>query len=76
MMGLLAPEQKVLAGYALTAYKQTSEHGAFEDAWQFARIASSKWLTSLGHRCERDRAATRQVLCLQSADAAVYPKES
>jgi uncharacterized protein (DUF2235 family) len=45
MMGLLAPEQKVLAGYALTAYKQTSEHGVFEDAWQFARIVSSRWLT-------------------------------
>ena len=45
MMGLLAPEQKVLAGYALTAYKQTSEHGAFEGAWQFARIVSSRWLT-------------------------------
>jgi uncharacterized protein (DUF2235 family) len=45
MMGLLAPEQKILAGYALTAYKKTSESGAFEDAWQFARIVSSRWLT-------------------------------
>jgi uncharacterized protein (DUF2235 family) len=45
MMGLLAPEQKILAGYALTAYKQSSEHGEFEDAWQFARIVSSRWLT-------------------------------
>jgi len=44
MMGLLAPEQRNLAGYALTAYKQTSEHGAFENAWQFARIVSSRWL--------------------------------
>jgi uncharacterized protein (DUF2235 family) len=45
MMGLLAPEQKILAGYALTAYKQTSRRGEFEDAWQFARIVSSRWLT-------------------------------
>jgi uncharacterized protein (DUF2235 family) len=41
MMGLLGSEQKNLAGYALTAYKQTSERGEFEDAWQFARIVSS-----------------------------------
>jgi uncharacterized protein (DUF2235 family) len=45
MMGLLAPEQKILAGYALTAYKQTGASGEFEDAWQFARIVSSTWLT-------------------------------
>src|ERR1700722_1371823 len=43
MMGLLAPQQRNLAGYALTAYKQTSGRSEFEDAWQFARIVSSRW---------------------------------
>jgi uncharacterized protein (DUF2235 family) len=56
-VGLLSPQQKNLAGAALTAYMQTSadiENQNHDDAetqsrqdkaWQFARIVSSRWLT-------------------------------
>lgn len=42
LVGLLAPPQKNLCEYALTAYKRAAEKGDFEIAWRFERIASTR----------------------------------
>jgi uncharacterized protein (DUF2235 family) len=42
LIGLLAPAQKNLSEYALTAYKKAAEENDFEIAWRFERIASTR----------------------------------
>src|ERR1044071_2653841 len=42
LIGLLAPAQKNLSAYALTAYKQAAEKNDFEIAWRFERIAATR----------------------------------
>jgi uncharacterized protein (DUF2235 family) len=42
LIGLLAPAQKNLCEYALTAYKKAAEEDDFEIAWRFERIASTR----------------------------------
>src|SRR4051794_6473225 len=42
LIGLLAPAQKNLSAYALTAYKKAAEKNDFEIAWRFERIAATR----------------------------------
>ncbi len=45
MVGLLAPDQLNIAGYAVTAYKRASEQDDFRIAWDFSRVMSSRRIT-------------------------------
>lgn len=42
LIGLLQPDQRNLCGYALTAYKQSSEHNDLAISWRFQKITSAR----------------------------------
>ena len=42
LIGLLEPDQRNLCGYALTAYKQSSEHNDLSISWRFKKITSAR----------------------------------
>jgi len=42
LVGLLAPAQKNLSAYGLTAYKRAAEKNDFEIAWRFEEVASTR----------------------------------
>jgi uncharacterized protein (DUF2235 family) len=42
MIGLLAPDQLNIAGYALRAYKQASDGDDFSIAWHFSKVAGTQ----------------------------------
>lgn len=45
LIGLLQPNQRNLCGYALTAYKQSSEQNDLSISWRFQKITSARHVT-------------------------------